>query len=124
MAYVNAFRSLAKNEYIQLTVKDRSLRRAVRSRQDEVVAGELLKRIHGCSVCVCLIGLNTWQRDWVDWEVSTCAAQGRGILGIRFSNAGKAPVPDALLRVGAEILPWVPHAFEEAIERTARAAGY
>lgn len=124
MAYVNAFRSLAKNEYVGLTLRDRSLRRAVRSRRDEVIADELLKRIHGCSVCVCLIGLNTWQRDWVNWEVSTCAQQGRGILGIRLSNAGRARIPEALRWAGAEILPWLPHEFEDAIERAARAAGY
>ena len=124
IAYVNAFRSLAKNKYIQLDIRDRSLRQAVRSRNNAVIEEELLRRIHGCSVCVCLIGRNTWQSDWVNWEVETSAAQGRGILGIRFSNAWNASVPDALRWVGAEVIPWVPHEFEDAIERTARAAGY
>jgi hypothetical protein len=123
LAYVNAFRSLKKNQYIDLVVRDRSLRRPVFSRRDEVVERELLKRIHGCSVCVCLIGLETWRSHWVDWEVSTCAAQGRGLLGIRLSHAHRARVPDSLRRAGAEILPWSPYEFEDAIERTARDAG-
>ncbi len=89
-----------------------------------MVEDELLKRIHGCSVCVCLIGLDTWRSEWVDWEVSTCIEQDRGVLGIRFSNAGNARIPDALRRARAEVLPWVPHEFEDAIERAAREAGY
>jgi antiphage defense system Thoeris ThsB-like protein len=123
-AYVNAFRSLKKNQYIDLVIRDRSLRRPVPSRRDEVVEREIMKRIHGCSVCVCLIGLETWRSVWVDWEVSISAEQGRGILGIRFSNADRARVPDALRRAGAEILPWLPHDFEDAIERAALKAGY
>ena len=124
MEYVEDFRDLARHARVQLTIRDRSLREAVPSRKEEVVEDELLRRIHGCSVCICLIGWNTWQRDWVNWEVSTCAAQGRGILGIRFPHARTARIPGALFRARAEILPWVPYEFEDAIERTARAAGF
>lgn len=124
MEYVEDFRDLARDARVQLTMRDRSLREAVPSRWDKVIENALLRRIHGCSVCICLIGWNTWQREWVHWEVSTCAAQGRGILGIRFPHARNARIPNVLFRAGAEILPWVPHEFEDAIERTARAAGY
>jgi hypothetical protein len=123
--YVNAFRSLASNEHIQLYMRDRSLKQAIRSRHEDVIEDQILDRIHGCSVCICLIGPRTWERDWVDWELSACARQKRGLLGIRLQNGERARVPYPLWkRRWVEILPWVPRQFEEAIERAAQAAGY
>ena len=119
---VDGFRLLAFNKNVDLEFRDGSLRRAIESRDANYIQQKLREQMDGCSVCVCLIGSNTWKSDWVDWEVRTCVEEGRGVLGIHLKDRSGV-IPAVLGRVKAAVVGWEPHEFGGAIEKAAQAVG-
>jgi MTH538 TIR-like domain (DUF1863) len=69
------------------------------------------------------LGDHTSQSDWVAKEIQWSLDKGNGILGVRLKGHADAPVPQALVDCGAEIVGWDPDGLADAIERAARAAG-
>jgi hypothetical protein len=121
-AQVDGFRLLTYNKNVELEFIDGSLRQAVDSENKYYIRQRILEQMHGTSVCICLIGKNTWKSDWVDWEVRTCAEEKKGILGIHLKDRN-GRVPQALSDLGAKAITWEPHTFADAIEEAATLAG-
>lgn len=71
------------------------------------------KYIKPASVCVVLIGNDSWHSDWITWEIKECLQQGMGILGIHLKDtSGKVPAIVPQGHVG----DWQPDKFSEWIE--------
>jgi len=69
--------------------------------------------IKPASVCVVLIGNNTWSSEWVTWEIKECLQQRMGILGIRLKDTyGQVPAVVPQSHVG----DWQPDKFSQWIE--------
>ena len=47
--------------------------------------------LDGSSVTCLLVGAQTWQRQWVRYEMLKSLARGNGILGVRIHDVGFAP---------------------------------
>ena len=69
--------------------------------------------IQPASVIVVLIGNNTAQSKWVQWEIAESLKQGKGILGIRLPDTnGQIPQGIPSNAVGG----WLPEKFSAWIE--------
>ena len=112
---VNWFRLMASSPDSPIDFYDGSVRSAVNSIQSAYLRSVLKEKIRKCSVVVCLIGNGTAWREWVDWELETAIALGKGICGVRLKNSyGK--IPEALKRIGGPIASWDQEEIVAAIE--------
>ena len=55
---------------------------------------------------ICLIGPNTHDSDWVDWEVQEAARLNKPIIGIFLRGASDADLPDAVNGLADTIVGW------------------
>ena len=69
--------------------------------------------IRPASVTVVLIGLNTAQSSWVQWEIQESKNQGKGLLGIRLKDT-YGPIPLGIPQVA--VGDWAPDQFPSWIE--------
>jgi hypothetical protein len=98
----SGFRLMAHSPNSSVDFYDGSVRSAVISENSSYIRQVIREKISKCSVLVCLIGNGTAWRDWVDWELETALALGRGICGYRLKDS-RGRVPDVLRRIEAPI---------------------
>ncbi|MBI3947106.1 MAG: TIR domain-containing protein [Armatimonadetes bacterium] len=86
----------------------------INSKNDDYVKRVIREEyIHPASVCVVLIGNNTWRSEWVLWEIGECLRQKMGILGIRLKGS-RGRVPDGI--PSGHVGGWDPEKFVGWIE--------
>lgn len=117
-AQVGGFRLMAYSPNLPIDFADVSVRSAISSAQSAYLKKAISEKIKKCSVVVCLIGDGTAWRDWVEWELETALALGKGMCGVRLKDS-RGQVPDLLRRIGAPIAAWDPRAIVAAIEQAA-----
>jgi len=110
---VNGFIGL-RNIIDNFEFYNHKLDREVQSNNDDYVKYVIRERyIKPASVCVVLIGNNTWLSDWVAWEIEECLEQKMGILGINLKDTnGRIPAGIPQGHVGN----WQPDKFSQWIE--------
>lgn len=122
------FNLLKHNKNVEIDFVGRHLLDPVNSTNEDYIKSKIKEMMHGTSVTVVLIGSQTCDSKWVQWEIEQSLAKDRpnGILAIKLDDA-RLPegclVTTALKDAGAEIIDWNAHSFADAIERAARAAG-
>lgn len=114
-AQVNGFRLMAYSPNSPIDFYDGSLRSPVKSERSAYLRRVIGEKIKRCSVVVCLIGNGTAWRDWVDWELDTARALGKGICGVRLKGS-RGRAPEIFRRIGAPIAHWDQKAIVAAIE--------
>lgn len=67
---------------------------------------EAEKIISECDAFICVIGADSHSSEPIAWEVSIAAKQNKYIIAIQLSELN--PVPAAIYKCGAEVLPWNP----------------
>lgn len=118
LAQVRGFRLMSINPNVDVEFYDSSVRVAIDSENASYVRSVIKEKIRRSAVLVCLIGNGTAWRDWVDWEIKTAIALGKGVCGVRLKGSrGRAPL--ALVRTGAPIARWDTSEIIAAIERAA-----
>lgn len=115
------FNLLRWNKNVDLQFVGRHLLDPIDSSNRDYIRARIKEELAGTSVTVVLIGRGTAESSWVADEIRWSQEKGNGLLGICVDDGCR--VPDALSDAGAEVIGWNPHAFEEAIERAATAAG-
>jgi hypothetical protein len=100
----------------------------VNSTNEPYIKSKIKEVMHGTSVTCVLIGKETCDSKWVQWELEQSLKKDNpnGILAIRLDDANLpegCPVHQALEDAGAEIMDWDSHSLGAAIERAALAAG-
>jgi len=90
------------------------LDREVQSQNVEYIQRAIREKyINPSSVCVVLIGNNTFRSGWVQWEIHECLNQKMGILGIHLKDTnGQIPSSIPQKHVGG----WQPEKFAGWIE--------
>lgn len=116
---VELFRGQAKIKNSELEFDDYSLKVPINSDDADYVKRQIRNKIDGVSVTLCLIGHNTHNSDWVDWEIETSDKMGKGIVGMRLHSSSSDTVPDTLDDVDADVVDWNLADIMEAIEDAA-----
>ncbi|MEX0779190.1 MAG: TIR domain-containing protein [Balneolales bacterium] len=66
----------------------------------------LRMRISWSGTFICLVGTQTAERSWVDWEIKNADRKDKSIIGV-FLNGGKEnDVPEALNKLGDSLVTW------------------
>lgn len=114
------FRLLRWNENVDVEFYDRHLLDPVDSSNDQYIQRCIRDQMRGTSVTVVLVGENTKDSDWVEYEIERSLKEGNGLVAIKIDDdISDEDVPDKLKENGAEIIDWDPDEFDDAIERAA-----
>lgn len=123
------FNLLRWNKNVDIEFVGRHLLDPVNSENEQYISNKINEQLKGTSVTVVLIGKETCNSEWVQWEILQSIEKDKpnGVLAIRLDENAQlpegCPVSEVLNDVGAEIIDWNPHEFDAAIERAAVAAG-
>ncbi|HVS90462.1 MAG TPA: TIR domain-containing protein [Mucilaginibacter sp.] len=122
------FTLLHHSKYVDLNFRGRHLLDPVNSENQSYIREKVREQLHGTSVTVVLLGENTCDSKWVEWEIKESIERGNGVVAIKLKDQDcplpdKSPVAQALKEAGAEIMDWEPHEIQDAVERAAMAAG-
>lgn len=83
---------------------------------EEYIKYDLLKPlINQSSVLICLIGPETHDSKWVDWEIREAAKLGKQIIGVYIQGAKDSDVPPALNELSDSIVGWNTDSIVDAI---------
>lgn len=114
------FRLLRWNDNVDVTFHDRHLLDPVDSTDDDYIRSCIRDEMRGTSVTVVMVGEDTKDSDWVDYEIDRSLEEGNGLVAIKVDeDISDEDVPDKLKENGAEIVEWDPNEFDDAIERAA-----
>ncbi|HEX9897065.1 MAG TPA: TIR domain-containing protein [Dehalococcoidales bacterium] len=135
---VNGFTSLIKNPNHPLDFHDHSLKEPVRDWTGKIIKyppddarskpirDEIIDKFQRASKLVVLVGQNTWQSDWVQWEVDAFyemksrlpGETWKRIRGMRLKGCDNARIPDVLLNGRSTMyMSWDPDAIDKWIEQ-------
>ncbi len=73
---------------------------------DEVIARILRMKISWASTVVVLIGKETHQRKWVNWEIDKANEQGKRIVGVFLRGGTEADIPKSFDDYGSALVNW------------------
>ena len=123
-AQAKGFALLQWNKNVDVEFVGRHLLDPVNSTNVDYITQCVKEQIAGTSVTVVAIGDRTADSSWVPNEVEWSLEKDppNAILGIRLKGHDDAPVPQALLDCGAEVINWEPDEFQDAIDRAVAGA--
>jgi antiphage defense system Thoeris ThsB-like protein len=122
------FNLLRHNKNVEVDFVGRHLLDPVNSTNQQYIKSKIKDMLHGTSVTAVLIGSETCDSKWVQYEIEKSLEKDNpnGIVAIRLEDArlpDSCPIATALRDAGAEIIDWNAQTFAEAIERAALTAG-
>lgn len=83
---------------------------------DKVIERILRMKISWASTVVVLIGKDTHQRKWVNWEIEKANEQGKRIVGVFARGATESDIPPSLEKYGSAIVNWNTDSIVAAID--------
>lgn len=90
-----------------IRAKPANQQRLERGEVKEATIRRLLRmKVSWASRVVVLIGKETHQRPWVNWEIEQANKQGKRIVGVFIRGATDADVPPALEKYASAIVGW------------------
>lgn len=72
----------------------------------EYIQSLLRPLINQASTFICLIGPNTHDSEWVNWEVEQAFKQGKRIIGVYLCGAKDSDIPPALEDAADAMVGW------------------
>lgn len=90
-----------------IRAKEANKRRLERGEvKDETIRRLLRMKISWAGRVIVLIGQQTHQRSWVDWEIRQAHRQGKRIVGVYVRGARESDLPPALDDYASAIVGW------------------
>ncbi len=86
------------------------------AKNPEYVKRLLRMRIQWAGTFICLIGPQTYTREWVDWEIDQANKKGKRIVGIYLNGASESNVPESFNKYGDALVGWTSEKIVGAIE--------
>lgn len=83
---------------------------------DRVIERILRMKLSWASTVVVLIGKETHERKWVNWEIDKANAQGKRIVGVFVRGGTEADIPPSLEKYGSAIVNWNTDSIMAAID--------
>jgi MTH538 TIR-like domain (DUF1863) len=84
----------------------------------EVIQRLLRRKISWAGKVVVLVGKDTHNRKWVDWEIKQAHKQGKRIVGVYARGGADADLPDSLEKYASAIVGWNSGCIMDAIDGT------
>lgn len=130
---VNGFKLLKQNPNHPLDFRDHSLKEPVTDRsgkpiiyppsdpRSKPVCDEIISKFDNASKLVVLIGADTANSDWVDWEIKTFHNMKKllsrdntwkRIRGMRLKGHDSATIPSALCERSTQAMNWAPETLD------------
>ena len=113
---IDAFKNLmAKKGY---DFRDSSIRESEpnKAHSKEYIKNGILKpAMDWAGTVVVLIGKDTHESDWVDWEINYATQHNKRIVGVYLPGEGNSILPDALKDFGDACVSWNADKIDEAI---------
>lgn len=82
----------------------------------EYIRRLLRMRIQWAGTFICLVGSDTHNRDWVNWEIEQAHKKNKRIVGVYIRGDKGADIPDNLDRYGHSLVTWQSDKIADAIE--------
>lgn len=83
---------------------------------DNTIKRLLRMKMSWASTVIVLIGKNTANRPWVDWEINQAKRQGKRIVGVYERGGTENDKPAALEQYASAIVNWHPESIMSAVE--------
>ncbi len=83
---------------------------------DNTIERLLRMKISWASTVIVVIGKNTAQRPWVDWEITQAKRQGKRIVGVYERGGTENDKPAALEQYASAIVNWNTDSIVSAVE--------
>ena len=100
-----------------IRVKPKNQKRLEQKKVDDEVIRRLLRmKISWAGSVVVLIGKETHQREWVDWELEQANKQGKRIVGVFVSGGSEADIPKNFEAYGSALVKWNGDSIVRALE--------
>lgn len=95
---VDGIRLMSWNKHHPLDFYDESVRIAYKSDNAQYIKTNIKGKIERASITLCLLGLNTHQSEWVDWELRTSISAGNKIVLMGLPNGpGRLQLPPSVI---------------------------
>lgn len=85
---------------------------------DKTIQRLLRMKMSWASTVIVVIGKNTAQRPWVDWEINQAKRQGKRIIGVYERGGTENDKPAALEQYASAIVNWNADSIIAAVEGT------
>lgn len=82
---------------------------------EDYIKSLLRPLINDASVLICLIGPNTHDSEWVNWEIEQAFKQGKRIIGVYIWSAKDSDIPPVLEDAADSMVGWNHDSIVEAI---------
>jgi len=84
---------------------------------DETIRRLLRRKLRWAGKVVVVIGKETHQRDWVNWEIQVAHQLGKEVIGV-YENGlkDKVELPEKLVDYGKAVVPWRGDMIKDALE--------
>lgn len=82
---------------------------------DKVIERILRMKISWASTVVVLIGKETHERKWVNWEIDKANEQGKRIVGVYLRGGTEADIPKSFEDYGSALVNWNSESIIEAL---------
>lgn len=83
---------------------------------DETIRRLLRMKISWAGSVVVLIGKETHERKWVNWEIEQANKQGKRIVGVYVRGGTDADIPKAFEKYGSALVAWNSESIMSAID--------
>jgi hypothetical protein len=99
LKYMHQILEWDKDNAFEFSFTDKAIRPAFHSNEGAALKDELKAKIKSGTHLLCLVGKNTANNDWINWEIQTASVTGKKVLAVRLDKKNKAPA--AALNFGA-----------------------
>jgi hypothetical protein len=104
--HVQGLRLLAKNPNFDIEFYDESVRTPFDSNDAEYIRRQIREKINRTTVTVCLIGEQTHNSRWVDWELRVSDEKGNKIIAMALKGVERAVLPSLIKEKGLTFYSW------------------
>jgi hypothetical protein len=98
--YKNLLHAWNKHDDFEIQIYNGSLQTSINSDNATYVKSQIKPLITWCSYLLCIIGEDTYKSAWIDWEIKTAIANGKGLIGVKINNDCTSPA--AIMNQGAK----------------------
>ncbi|WOJ90059.1 TIR domain-containing protein [Methylocapsa polymorpha] len=99
MEAMNTLLDWDKNQEFDFVFENDIPRAAIHSAEANQIKSELTEKIKSGTHLLCIVGKDTGNNDWINWQIQTASVTGRKVIAVRLHTKNKSPA--SLLNFGS-----------------------